>query len=256
MRADPEWMFALLLVFVRASAMFLASPLFGGSVPGRVRVLFCFMFAVCLVPVVKDHIGAVPPDMYSLMLSVLNEVGVGMIIGLCIQLLLMAAQMAGALMDMQLGFQMMQMFNPQMGGQATVLGQFKFLLFLVLIFLVNGHHMMLTAFVQSYNSEFSFSSQNLGSIKDGLMHMVGSASVLAMQIAAPVAAVSFIVDAASGVINKSIPQMPVSMITMGAKTSLGIMAMALGLPLMVVAVQAGLAHTGEQLAHILTVASR
>ena len=80
--------------------MFLASPLFGGSVPGRVRVLFCFMFSMCVVPVVKGNIGVIPTDMYSLMIAILNEVGVGIIIGLCIQLLLLAAQMAGAFMDM------------------------------------------------------------------------------------------------------------------------------------------------------------
>lgn len=159
-------------------------------------------------------------------------------------------------MDMQLGFQMMQMFNPQMGGMTSVLGQFKFMLFLVLILVLNGHHMMLTAFVRSFESPVVFDTSNLAAIQAGLVHMLGGACVLAVQIAAPVAAVSFIVDAASGVINKSIPQMPVSMVTLGAKSALGTLTLALGLPLMVVAVQSGLGHTAEELASLLRLAQR
>ncbi len=256
MKVDELWMYSLLLVFVRSSAMFLASPLFGGSVPARVRVLFCFMFSVCVLPAAKDTIREVPPEMYSLFVAIVSEAAIGLIIGLCIQLLLLAAQMAGAFMDMQLGFQMMQMFNPQMGGQTTVLGQFKFLLFLVLVLLLDGHHMMLNAFVQSYQSPLAFDAQNLNDVKNGLVHFIGGVCILALQISAPVAAVSFIVDASSGVINKSIPQMPVSMVTMGAKTAMGITAIALGLPLMVVAVKNGLAFSGQQISEILTAASR
>jgi flagellar biosynthesis protein FliR len=77
--------------------------------------------------------------------------------------------------------------------------------------------------------------------------------LLAVQISAPVAAVSFIVDAASGVINKSIPQMPVFMVTMGAKASLGVVALALGLPLLTVATQSGIEHTMLHLYKILAI---
>ena len=256
MTVDAGWMFALLLVFVRSSAMFMSSPLFGGSVPARVRVAFCFMFSLCVLPIVQSHLGPIPEDLFSLISAIGREAGIGLLIGLCSQLLLVAAQIAGSLLDMQLGFQMMQMFNPQIGGMASLMGQFKFLLFLVLIFLLNGHHMMLTAFVRSFESNLVFDTQSLATIQAGLVQMLGGACVLAVQIAAPVAAVSFIVDAASGVINKSIPQMPVSMVTLGAKSALGTLALALGLPLMVVAVQSGLAHTGDQLAGLLRLAQR
>ncbi|MBL8059726.1 MAG: flagellar biosynthetic protein FliR [Chthonomonas sp.] len=256
MTTDAGWVYGLLLVFVRSSAMFLSSPLFGGSVPGRVRVAFCFMFSICVLPVVQASIGAPPDDMFSLVAAIAREAGIGLLIGLCTQLLLVAAQMAGGIMDMQLGFQMMQMFNPQLGGMTSLLGQFKFLLFLVLIFLMNGHHMMLTAFVRSFESPIVFDTSNLATIQSGLIQMLGGACVLAIQIAAPVAAVSFIVDAASGVINKSIPQMPVSMVTLGAKSALGTLSLALGLPLMVVAVQSGLGHTSVELAALLRIGQR
>ena len=256
MIVDSAWMYGLMLVFIRSSAMFLSSPLFGGSVPGRVRVAFCFMFSICVLPVVLPTIGAPPEDMYSLVSAIAREAGIGLLIGLCTQLLLVSAQIAGSLMDMQLGFQMMQMFNPQLGGMTSLLGQFKFLLFLVLIFLVDGHHMMLTAFVRSFETPIVFDTANLAAIQSGLVQMLGGACVLAVQIAAPVAAVSFIVDAASGVINKSIPQMPVSMVTLGAKSALGTLALALGLPLMVIAVQSGLGHTAEELAGLLRLAQK
>lgn len=256
MSVDAGWIYGLLLVFVRSSAMFLSSPLFGGSVPARVRLAFCLLFSMCVLPVVQSTLGAPPSDLFSLIAAIGREAGIGLLIGLCIQMLLVAAQIAGSLLDMQLGFQMMQMFNPQMGGMASLMGQFKYMLFLVLIFLTNGHHMMLSAFVHSFESPLVFDTTNLAAIQTGLLQMLGGASVLAIQIAAPVAAVSFIVDAASGVINKSIPQMPVSMVTLGAKSALGALALALGLPLMVVAVQSGLGHTADGLTDLLRLTQR
>lgn len=256
MTIETQWLYAFLLVTVRCSAMMLSSPMFGGAVPARVRMFFCLFFAACVAPMAAETVGPVPADMGVLVMMIAHEALVGLIIGLCMQLLLLAAQMAGTIMDMQLGFQMMQMFNPQIGGAVTVLGQFKFMLFLVLIFLLDGHHMMLNAFVQSYSATISFTPDNLEALKQGFLAFLGGICVLALQIAAPVAAVSFIVDAAAGVINKSIPQVPVYMVTMGAKTAMGIMAIALGLPLMVVAVRSGLEHTEQRIADLLMIAAR
>lgn len=236
--------------------MLLSAPLFGQTTPARIRIFFAGLFAACITPMLLPTLPTPPADMVGLFQDLILEIAVGLIIGLSIQILLLGAQMAGAFMDMQLGFQMMQMFNPMAGGATTLMGQFKFLLFLVMILIMDGHHMMLQAMVESYQLNLQFDAVSLESIRSSMVGFIASICVLSLQIAAPVAAVSFVVDAAAGVVNKSIPQMPVYMVTMGAKTAMGITAIALGLPLMAVAVRSGLDHTGVKIVEILSHAAR
>jgi flagellar biosynthetic protein FliR len=252
-KLDESWIFAFFLVFVRSSAMFLVSPLFGASVAPRIRILFCVMFSFALTSIIQPYMPPIPQSIYGLLANVAHEAFVGILIGLSIQLLMMAAQMAGAIMDMQLGFNSMQMFNPNLGTTTTIMGQFHFLLFFVLFLMMNGHHTMIAAFVDSYQMRTAIGLGDLGAAKTGVVTLISTLMLLAVQISAPVAAVSFIVDAASGVINKSIPQMPVFMVTMGAKASLGVVALALGLPLLTVATQSGIEHTMLHLYKILAI---
>jgi flagellar biosynthesis protein FliR len=64
--------------------------------------------------------------------------------------------------------------------------------------------------------------------------------LLAIQIAAPVLGVSLVIDAALGVMAKAVPQMPVFLVGIPAKTALGLMAVALTLPALTGAVSNGI----------------
>lgn len=253
MKLDTLWLFSFFMIFIRSSAMFLSSPIFGTSVPPRVRILFCGAFSICLLPLVRPTITTVPSDLSGVAAMVGQEVAIGLIIGMMIQFLMLGAQMAGALMDMQMGFSMVQVFNPAAGSATTVLGHFKFLLFLVLFFLLDGHHQMIHAFASSYTHHVELNTSDLMAMKNQILRFVGATSLMAVQVAAPVAAVSFIVDAASGLVNKSIPNMPVYMVSMGAKTALGIVALSLGLPLTLVALKTGIEHTMVSLSDMLSI---
>jgi flagellar biosynthesis protein FliR len=256
MNVDSLWLYSFMMVFVRSSAMFLSSPLFGQSVPPRVRVLFCALFAFCVVGQIQGFYTSLPGDLLAMGTAVLQEAAMGFLIGLTIQFLLMAAQIAGAFMDQQMGFQNSQMFNPQLGTTSTILGQFKFLLFFVMFLIMDGHHQMIIAFFESYRVGSVFTLASLESAQTELVKFLGGLFLLALQIAAPVAAVGFVVDAASGLINKSIPQMQVFMVSMGAKTALGLIVLALGLPLMTMSVRGALNYTETQLEKIVAMTAK
>lgn len=251
MKLDTPLLFTFALVFVRCSAMLLASPVFGGNTPVTIRVGFATMVSAALTPVMLSHVGHVPTHLYDVGAAVVYEALVGILIGATLHALILAAQMAGAFLDIQVGLSSIQVLNPQTGNPVSLFAQFKYFLAIVLLLLVNGHHAMFQAFVHSYEMSPGLGMASLPGVKDDLVAFVGQLSLLSLQIAAPVAAVCVVVDAAAGIVNKSVPQMQAFLVTLPAKILLGILALSLGLPLLVVAIQNGVEHTFDALSRML-----
>jgi flagellar biosynthetic protein FliR len=247
---DGALVWGFFLVFVRCGAMLLSSPIFGGNTPAQVRIGLTTMVAMALTPVLMPYLGPVPSNLYGMFGGVAYEALIGLLIGSCLQMLMMGAQMAGAFLDIQIGLGTIQIFNPMTQTPVSLFAQYKYMLAIVLLLLMNGHHLMFQAFVASYQYS-PLSGQDLPHIQTGLMSLVSGVCMLALQIAAPVAGVCIVVDAAAGIVNKSVPQMQAFMVTMPAKMMLGIVAMSLTLPVLATAVQNGVEHTFTALQNIL-----
>jgi flagellar biosynthesis protein FliR len=63
--------------------------------------------------------------------------------------------------------------------------------------------------------------------------------------------VCFVVDAAIGIVNKAVPQMPAFLVGLPAKMAMGLLALALSLPTLVSAVQSGVRSAFEILYRML-----
>lgn len=243
MTLDAAFLFSFLLVFVRASAMLIASPMFGAqNTPVNVRIMTTLAVAAALTAALSPKTGPVPQDLLSMVGAVANEAAAGLLIGMTISLAFYALQMAGAFLDFQVGLGSSQIINPATGVPVTILAQFKFMLGVVIFLAMNGHHTMFGAFVQSYDAVPTLSKGSLMAMQANLLPLVGTMCLLALQIAAPVAAVSLIVDAGLGIVNKAVPQMPVMVVGMPGKILLGLLALGMALPSMVAGVDSGVNH--------------
>jgi flagellar biosynthesis protein FliR len=115
---------------------------------------------------------------------------------------------------------------------------------------MNGHHFMFQAFVHSYEM-VGPSLDRLGAMQTTIISFFGQVSLMALQIAAPVAAVSVVVDAAAGLVNKAVPQTQPFLLALPAKLMVGVFALGLGLPAMAVATRAGVDFTFSHMSKML-----
>ncbi len=252
MPLDAATIYAFFLVFVRCSGMMMAAPMFGASnSPVSVRVFTTLAISMALTAVLRPSIGEIPPHMGGFVMSVLNEVAAGLLIGAFFSLVLHAATMAGAFVDLQMGLGLSQALNPITGVSVTVIGQFKYLLCLILFLRMDAHHLMLGSFVQSYQAMPTLSTEALPALKTSLVDLVASMTLLGIQMAAPVAAVSFVVDAALGLINRAVPQMQTLVVGMPAKVMMGLVALSIGLPALVGSVEQGVEKTTNAITEVL-----
>lgn len=247
MSLDAHLLFAILCVFCRCTAMLFSAPLLSTAVPVMIRVLTGVVLTLSLVPVLQSSVGPVPGDMVSLVLTISREVLIGLLIGGFLQILCSTAQMAGTFIDVQIGTGSAQILNPTLGTTASPVSQLKMMLVTVMVFILNGHRMMLGAFVKSY----SLPGPTHQSVEPELFGMLGQVAMLSLQIAAPVAAVTIVIDLAAGLVNKAVPQTQPFLLSLPAKLAAGIVILALGLPALTGAVQTGLDFTFEHLGHAL-----
>jgi len=247
---ETSFVLAFFAIFIRCSAMMLSCPLYGGATPVNIRVMASAVISLSLTPVLQSQLVFAPNNLIELGLIMGREAIFGLLIGMCMQFLVAAIQVAGAFSDMQIGIGSAQLFNPALGGQTSPIGQFKFWLGVVLLFLLNAHQLMFKAFLQS----FSLTGSPIGTSSDIVSHgatLLGQLLILSVQIAAPIVAVTVVIDVASGLINRAVPQTQPFLISLPAKLALGLVALSLGLPALTIAVQRGVEVTFDGMTHMM-----
>ena len=114
-----------LQVFLRMVALFAVAPVFGSrEVPAPVRIGLALVLSLAVYPIVSGSVAPVPTDLFDLLAAALRETLIGLLMGFIVSLLFSAAVMAGDLMDISMGFGMAAVFNPALGAQTAMMGQF------------------------------------------------------------------------------------------------------------------------------------
>lgn len=196
-----------LLIIVRVTAFFVSIPLFSHrSIPVVHRVGFAVLLSVMVYHTVDVEPLSVNGEY---ILLVLKEAVIGLLIGLIAYILLSAIQIAGNLIDIQMGFAIANIIDPQTGAQSPLMGQYLYTLSLLLLLYFNGHHLILDGIFYSYQF-VPLDQLTLGTGEPAAAEVVikafAAAFIIAFQIAAPVAAALFLVDVALGIVARTAPQ--------------------------------------------------
>lgn len=241
-----------LLVFLRVSALLVVAPIFGHrNWLARAKVGLAFMVAVVLFPMVADQPLDLPTGPFAYAALMVREVLMGVVLGFTVLLLFVGIQFAGQLAGLQMGFGIVNVIDPQSSNQISIMGQFLNILAILLLLTLNGHHMILSGLVTS------FETIPLGGVSfhDGLMlkliSITAQVFVIAIKISAPVLVALFLVTAAMGVLARTVPQMNVFMVGFPLQIAVGMGALVVALPLFAALVERLLHHTNRDLIALL-----
>lgn len=239
------WSF--LLLFARVTALCVTAPVFGHrTIPRPAKVALAGLFSLALLPLIAPKVSAAPTDMLSLIGGILAETVVGLCLGFLVTLLMSAFQMAGYYVDTQMGFGIINILNPFSEQQTSAMGQFLYQTALTLFLVSGGHLLLLGTLASSYTAIAPGGAHFSGDLASAFTGIVGQLFVLAFRIAAPAAAVLMVVDVAFAIVARAVPQMNIFMVGMPIKVIVGLLTLALLLPVlaMVVGQMPGLMGTG------------
>ncbi|MFD0869176.1 YopT tranlocation T [Chlamydia abortus] len=214
----------VLLIFCRITSFFLASPVFTArNVPPQFKLGLSFFLTLMAIPAIGDE--PIPMD-GEYFLSIIREILIGLLLGLIANFIFTAVQIAGAFIDVQIGFAMANVMDPMTGVQTPLLGNFKYFIALLLFLTFNGHHLLIQAIVDSYEwvplSNDFFAHIARGHVSEFLVQAFITAFALAFQMAAPLVASLFLVDVGLGVLAKTAPQFNIFVLGIPMKILVGL----------------------------------
>jgi flagellar biosynthetic protein FliR len=210
--ADAVQIQSFALIYGRVGALMLFAPFWGGrSVPTLVRVWICVILSIGGLSWI-DPMETVASDVSWFLLTFGREVVVGLILGLLSQLTFSGMRVAGQMIEMKCGLGLIQLADPQSGGQSNLFSSLFEILAGMVFFAVNGHYLLVEALRSSYKLIPLTESPALELLVYDVLNVAKTIFEIALRISAPVIVGLCFSDIILGVLSRAIPQMNVFMI--------------------------------------------
>lgn len=212
---------AFLTAGVRLSGLMLFAPFFGSMViPGRIKAVLVIVLTFLLFPVIGHHIEPQPLTAWPKMILVEFLIGVGM--GITTNFVFEAAQFAGQVLGIQMGYSLVTILDPQTQANSTVLSTLYQSIVMLLFLRMDVHYWLLRAVSNSFIDLPPGTEHLGGAFTEGVVWTVGTIFGLGTQIAAPILAATMAADIVLGLLGKASPQMPVMLLGAAVKSMLGV----------------------------------
>ena len=219
------------LVVFRLAGMALYAPLFGSArISKRVRIMLVLVLALAMTQGIKTP-ASFPDTAWGLALGIGGELCFGLAMGMVMSFTFVAVQWAGEIISQQMGFSLGGVIDPEYGGQSSVMGDIYFMLTLVIFLLIGGHRMMIRGVRASFDALPLLSLGINHDVLKTLLDLLHAATILSVQLAAPILVTMLIVDLVLGLIGRTIPQMNVMSAALSVRSGLGLLIVWLGLSL-------------------------
>ncbi len=220
----------------RISGIFISSPFFNSrNIPNYIKAGFCFILSLVLAPILLQNAAPIPSSLYRYATIILSELLLGIILGFVVSLIFSAMQMAGQLIDMQIGFGIVNVFDPQSGQQIPLIGNFKYILALLVFITINGHHVLIDTLFYSFKVIPIMQVVIPYQITAFIIDLVGEMIIIALKISLPVLIAIIITDVALGILARTMPQMNIFVVGIPAKIFIGLFVLTLALPIFIYA---------------------
>ena len=145
-----ERFYAFLWPMLRISALLLSAPIFSlRSLNVRMRVLLAVALTWMIYPLYDWP--AIDPVSPAGLVEVFNQLSIGLIMGLSLQVITAAILLAGQSISTAIGLSMAMLMDPNLGN-VPVVAQFVLILSTLIFVSLGGHTMLLALVVDSFNT--------------------------------------------------------------------------------------------------------
>ena len=220
----------VLLLFLRVSGLIFSSPIFGRqNIPMRVRICFCLAVAAAMIPAAPTY--TVPAQgILGFVLLCLTELAFGVVLGFVTSLFFALTYSAGHVIDMQMGFGMVNVFDPQAGTQVPVTGNI-YNITLLMVFFSTGGHLRLIETLHATIKRIPIGAVSLSrDLGVAALEAFARTLVLAVHVGMPFIASGLLIEAAMGIIIRSVPQMNMFVVGMPLKVFVGLLMLVIVMP--------------------------
>jgi flagellar biosynthetic protein FliR len=250
---DTGLVLATAVVALRMAVILALMPLMDRrSVPLLWRLAVALPLAWAVAPAVAGHLELPTTIGWPLLaMEALNSLVVGALLTFAMNLVLTAVRYAGGIAGMQIGFAIVNAYDPQTDSQISIVAQLYYLLTVLLFFTLDVHHLIIQALVASLEAVPPFVVPDFSAASGVLLREYSQVFLLGLRLSAPVVVVLMLISAAMGVIVKTAPQIHVLVVGFPVKIAVGMMVLGGSLTYFHAVVARAFTTTGDLLARIL-----
>ncbi|MBU5591065.1 fused FliR family export protein/FlhB family type III secretion system protein [Clostridium sp. MSJ-4] len=244
---DLAYFTALMLVFIRLSSFFIITPVFfPNGTPNALKLFFALIISYMLLPGIdyKESIVLINNN-YALILAIINEIMSGIVLGFITGMSFSAIRMAGNLMDMQIGLSMLSMFDPNTKSNSTLLERLMYWMSLLILFILDGHHMIIWSFLDSFKAVSLGKSLITQESSMQIIHSIIQYFWIGLKIALPIIMIIIITELTLGLVARTVPQLNIMILGLPIKIIVGLLTFALALPMLLKGVAGAIDHIPE-----------
>jgi flagellar biosynthetic protein FliR len=221
----------ILLVLVRVGAMLALVPIFSQTqVPHLVR----FGLGLLLAFVIVRTMPPIAPlgGLGELVVAILAQAFVGLVFGFVAFLLFTGIQFAGEIIDVQIGFAVVNVINPLTSQNVTVIGELQLALATLLYLAADAHHVLIAGIAGAFALVPLPYVAAPELVAGDVMRFFAQALFIVFEIAAPVAIALFLVNVMLGLMARVAPQMNVFVVGFPIQIGIGLIMLIISLPLL------------------------
>ena len=223
--------YRLLLMIFRTGAFLMTVPVFGHmTIPRVLRVWIVILLSFIIFPSTLVVRITPPATLVQLIIAIFNEIFIGLLMGFAIIIVFSAVQYAGQLVGMQMGLAIANVWDPMGAGEISLVGEFYYLLSLILFLTIDGHYYVIDALVRCFTIVPVSGGGFHASIGEYLVTLTGMIFVVAIKLSVPVIITLFIMNVILGIVARTVPQMNVFIVGFPLAIGVGFALIAFTLP--------------------------
>jgi flagellar biosynthetic protein FliR len=221
----PDYLFML---FLRVSGLLISSPVFGRhNVPNIAKVGFCItLTAVFLTALPAPSVYPVWGSIIEYGLLCIRELLFGVAMGFVMTAMFDLVLAGGGLMDTQIGFSMMNIYDAQSNTQSPITGTLFQIMLLVLFFGMDGHLRIIDVLYATIDRVPIGTTMMSSDIMWVAAQVMSKSFALSVMMAMPVIAAGIMLELGLGAVIRTVPQMNMFVVGIPVKIIVGLIVLA------------------------------
>ncbi len=223
---------AFLVLISRIGGLVAALPVLSGrAVPVKVKAALILSLGVLLAPLIR--LPVVPYDPVALTAGLVGEMTIGLTIGLAVRMFFSALEIAGEMIGVQMGFGVVQLFDPTTALHTSIIGQYFTLLASLIFLSLNGHMLLVATILSSYEAIPAFGASVPAGIADDVLRLSKHMFIVAMKLAAPVLVFILLINILLAFLGRAVAQINVFVLSFPVTIAGGLAVLGLSTPFIV-----------------------
>ncbi len=226
-----NWVNQFFWPFVRILALITVAPVFNErAIIARVKIGLALLITILVAPYLP--LNATPIFSAAGIWILIQQILIGVMLGLSMQLAFAAIRYAGELIGLQMGLGFATFFDPSGGPNMPVLARFLNILAMLLFLTFNGHLWLISLLADSFHT-LPVSTNPINSYAFlALVRAGGLIFINGLMLALPIVTLLLTINMSLGLLNRVAPQLSIFVVGFPITLTIGIMTIGLLIPLL------------------------